>query len=68
LFREEQSIKDISPKKFQIRLKYQTPEERLAYAQDEAKVLLNNGKCSTTAKPFVFRAHEPLKHTTRGFQ
>ena len=68
LFRTEEKKREISPKKFQVRLKYQTPDERVEYAKAEASVMLSHGTCQTTRKPFVFRAHEPLKHTTKNFQ
>ena len=68
IFRDEDDKRHISPKKFQVRLKYQTPDERLKRAQAEAKVLLSSGETMTARKPFIFRAHDPLASNNKGFQ
>ena len=67
VFREEQKSKHISPKKFAVRPKYQTPQERLEAAKADASTLLSNGVIMSTRKPFEFRAPEPLKSTSQGF-
>ena len=37
-------------------------------AEKEHSLLLSKNEPMSTRKPFVFRAHEPLKSNTRGFQ
>ena len=66
-FRDEQKSKHISPKKFAVRPKYQTPQERLEAAQADASTFLSNGSIPSSRKPFEFRAPEPLKSTSCGF-
>jgi len=68
VFREEHKHRNISPNKFKIPIKYQTSVERLAKAQADASTLLSTGEIMSTRKPFVFRAPEPLKSTSKGFQ
>ena len=66
-FRDEHEQRHISPQKFHVRLKYLTPSERLQKAQTDADMLLSK-KEPKPRKPFVFRAHEPLKTNYKGFQ
>ena len=67
-FRDETVKRHISPQKFQVRLKYMTPSERILKAQADASVLLSTCEPSSSRKPFVFRAHEPLKGANKSFQ
>ena len=67
-FRDEHEQRHISPNKFQVKLKYMTPSERVAKAQEDAEMLLSKKEPMSSRKPFIFRAHEPLKSNNKGFQ
>jgi hypothetical protein len=66
-FRDENKLRHISPKKFQVRVKYQTPTERRDKAVTEGKTFLASGEVMSTLKPFEFRAPQPLKSNSKGF-
>ena len=55
--RDEDSSRNISPKRFEVKLKFLSAKERLAKAQEEAKILLSSGEKNVKRPPFVFRAH-----------
>ena len=67
VFRDENKLRHISPKKFQVRVKYQTPIERREKAIEDGKTLISSGEIMSTRKPFEFRAPQPLKSNSKGF-
>ena len=68
LFRAEDESRHISDKKFRVDNKYKTPVARREAALKEASILLSSGETGTYRKPFIFRAHEPLRSNYKGFQ
>ena len=50
-----------------MRIKYQTPSERLEKAKTDGQSLLSSLE-PVRNRPFIFRAPEPLKSIKKGFQ
>ena len=65
-FRPEDEKKEVSNEKFRVN-NYKTPIARREQAMKEAQILLSTGETGCHRKPFIFRAHDPLRSSKKQF-